>query len=362
MAPQRYLPALMVALLVANVGFGITLTVLPFHVKHLSAAHAGMGAIASAAAQIGALTAVYPTLQVVAAPAWGRLSDRIGRRVVLLAGMTGAAASYIMFATQASLAGLYTARAIAGLFAAAVASAAAAYVADATPEATRRRALAWTGGAATLGAIAGAALGGVLTEPGMTFHLGRTTIVSGFSLPFVVAAALALIALAVLAVCVPPSSRPSRSASVPSVTAARVHTVAAIPSGKAQRGDATRLLLVALVAQFALAMFETTFPLYTTRMWGQAPSQIGLDFAVCGAPMVVGQLAVVPLLDDRVTGRAQVMGGFVLVAVSMALLPITSSLVAVRGTITVLGLGLGVLAPNIVTEISRRAPRSAEHR
>src|SRR5690606_3640083 len=137
------------------VGFGIVIPLLPLYAERF-----GAGPIA-----VAWLVAVYSLMQFCFAPAWGRLSDRIGRRPVLLVGLFGSAASYLLFGLAGSLAGLFLARILAGFMGANI-GVAQAYIADVVPPEQRARGMGLIGAAFGLGFIFGPALGGLLSHLG----------------------------------------------------------------------------------------------------------------------------------------------------------------------------------------------------
>src|SRR5262245_17623200 len=151
------------------VGFGIVLPLLPIFAKGLDAS----GFV------IGCLMAVYSVMQFVFAPIWGRLSDRVGRRPILLLSTAGSAISYALFAFGCAQTGvtalvvLFCARIFAGICAANI-TVAQAYIADITPPAERSRRMGLIGMAFGLGFIFGPAIGGLglkfggITAPGWT--------------------------------------------------------------------------------------------------------------------------------------------------------------------------------------------------
>jgi DHA1 family multidrug resistance protein-like MFS transporter len=158
---------LLSGLFVTTIGFGVTLPVMPFYAERFALLSQGPGAggwLRGVAMQVGLLTTAYPLLQLLAAPVWGRMSDSVGRRRLLLAGIAGAAGSYVLFAMATSLTMLCAARALGGLLSSAIFPAASAYVADSTTETGRVRGMAWLGAASSLGAVAGPALGGALAR------------------------------------------------------------------------------------------------------------------------------------------------------------------------------------------------------
>ena len=230
---RKRLLVLLGCLLVATIGFGVTLPVLPFYTERFALRRPGAGWIGSVAVQVALLTAVYPLLQLLVAPLWGRLSDRVGRRRVLLIGIAGAAASYLLFGFARSLAMLYVARATGGLLSSAIFPAAASYVADSTTDAQRSRGMAWLGTASSLGAVLGPALGGTLARTGWELGAsGGAALISSFAIPFLAAALLALAALASVFLWLPESHRAGAEHRAGVRTAARARARATGSAGR----------------------------------------------------------------------------------------------------------------------------------
>lgn len=133
------------------VGFGILIPIVPILSRDFGAT----------ALQTGLLMSVYSFMQFVFAPFWGKLSDRMGRRPILLFCLLGEAFSYLLFAWARSLEGLFVARILAGFFGASI-STASAYISDITPPNERSKGMALIGAAFGLGFVVGPALGGAL--------------------------------------------------------------------------------------------------------------------------------------------------------------------------------------------------------
>jgi multidrug resistance protein len=137
------------------IGFGIVLPLLPFYAEELGATPA----------VIGLIVGVHPGMQFIFGPIWGRLSDRIGRRPILLLGLLGSALSYLIFAFATNLLWLLISRAMAGIAGANI-PVAQAYIADSTDMENRTRGMGLVGAAFGLGFIAGPAIGGTLVHFG----------------------------------------------------------------------------------------------------------------------------------------------------------------------------------------------------
>jgi MFS family permease len=137
------------------VGFGVIIPLTPILGRDFGAT----------ATQIGLLMSVYSLMQFLFSPYWGRLSDRVGRRPVLLGCLLGEGLAYLLFASARNLEILFLARALAGFFGASI-STASAYISDVTPANERSKGMALIGAAFGLGFIVGPALGGGLTMLG----------------------------------------------------------------------------------------------------------------------------------------------------------------------------------------------------
>ena len=343
---RKRLIVLLTSLFVATIGFGITLPVMPFYAERfalLSQGGAPASWLSGVTVQVGLLTAVYPLLQLLVAPVWGRMSDSVGRRRLLLVGIAGAAASYVLFAMATSLTMLYVARALGGLLSSAIFPAASAYVADSTTETERGRGMAWLGAASSLGAVVGPALGGTLARTGWELRTATgILVVSSFSIPFLAAAMLALAALLGVLAWLPESRQalngPNKVGGPEASASARLHS----------------LLGLSLAAQFGLALFETTFALFAKQMWSYGPAEVGAAFMVCGLVMSVAQLAVASAFAARVGPWPQVAVGFALVGASLALLVSSQGTVVVLLMVATLALGVALVAPNVATLITFR--------
>ena len=341
----RGMPVLLACLVVTMIGFGVTLPVLPFFVERLATA-AAPGRV-GVAVQVGLLTGVLPLMQLVAAPLWGRWSDSVGRKRLVLVGIGGAALGQVLFGLAPTLPALYGARIVGGLISAAVLPAATAYVADVTTPAERGRGMAWLGTAVSLGVIAGPALGGLLVRRDFHWRTGLGHLeLTGFSLPFLASAGLALLALAA-ALRYLPESRPAAANS------RGEHTSGALRQALAHR-ELRLLLALGAAGQLGLASFETTFSLYAQRRLAYGPAQVGVAFMICGLVMAVSQTGLAALLASRVSEIRQVAAGFALTGAGLGLILTVRSTPAVLATVAVIALGNAFLAPNLAAMVSRR--------
>lgn len=317
-------------------GVGITLPVLPLYVERLALAR-------NAPAQqiglhIGLLTASYPLMQLVFAPLWGRLSDRVGRRPLLVIGIFGFVITQLLFGLASGVAVLYAARLLGGALSSALLPVASAYVADTSTAAHRARGMVRLSTAAGLGTLVGPAIGGFLARSDLHFRVASAHFaLDTFSLPFFAASALALAALAVM------MKLPRPSATRIAAQVARVE----------QPPVATALLLGAAVSGYlAITMFEATFSLFAVRL-GFAADEIGAAFTVCGGMMLVIQLATVTLVERFGEPRAIAIG-FALMALGLAALGLATAHALVFAAIGSLGAGMALLGPSLGSIVSKQ--------
>ena len=165
---KKHLFVLLACLFVVMIGFGITLSVLPFYVERL-AFEAGV-AQQSIVLHVTLLTGVYALMQLIFAPLWGRLSDRIGRRPLILIGIAGYVVAQVTFGLSTLLWLLYAARIFGGILSSATLPVSAAYVVDTTTKEERSRGMVWLGTAASLGVVVGPALGSLLSRRDWHFN------------------------------------------------------------------------------------------------------------------------------------------------------------------------------------------------
>ncbi len=261
-------------------GFGIVVPVVPSLVMQLSGQQPS-----GASVWIGALLAAFSLMQFLCAPLLGALSDRFGRRPVLLMALTGMCLNYVMLAWAPSLAWLFLGRLVAGGTAASY-SAATAYIADVTPPAKRAQRFGLVGAMFGLGFVAGPALGGLLGSYGLRW-------------PFLAAAGLAganmLFASFMLPESLPlPLRRPVRWAQANPIGSMHV-----IFTDSAY----TRLAIAWCCGWFALGALQSSFVLANDLRlgWGAQENGLALAMVGVGSALVQGLLVrrLVPWLGER---------------------------------------------------------------
>ncbi len=319
------------------VGFGIVIPLLPLYAERF-----GAGPVA-----VTALVAVYSLMQLLFAPWWGARSDRVGRRPVLLVGLFGSAASYLLFGVAESLALLFVARALAGVAGATV-GVAQAYVADVTAPEDRARGMGLIGAAFGLGFIFGPAIGGALAG-------------FGPSVPFFGAAALAAANGLLAAFRLPeslPAGRRAEGEPAPAGLGARARALARAAGDRRLRPLYAASLLVTL----ALAGMESTLSLWVDRRWALPPEKVAFLFAYVGAVAVLVQGALLGPLARRLGERRLALLGAVSLAAGLAALPLAPSAVGVAAALAAFAFGQGTVIPAVSALVSRAAPAREQGR
>jgi len=335
---------LLACLFVVMIGLGITMPVLPFYVERLALAE-GVSR-QSVVIHVGLLTGVYALGQLIFAPLWGRWSDRIGRRPLILIGIAGYVVAQVMFGLSTSLWLLYAARIVGGILSSATLPVSAAYVVDMTTKEERGRGMAWLGTAVSLGVIVGPALGGLLSRRDWHFNWSTGHFkVDSFSIPFFAAALLGLLTL-LAALRWLPESLPKASA--------RDTSKETKTDWRSLVKSLRPLLALALAGQFALTMFEGTFALYAKARFDYGPVEVGYVFVVCGLVMTVFQAGAVGFLEGRINELHQIGVGFDLMGTGIALLATARTTFFVFAFVALLALGMAFIAPNLAALISKR--------
>ena len=342
---KNHLLVLLASLFVISIGFGITLPVLPFYAERLAMAAGAPHKMM--VVHVGLLTGVFSLMQLLFAPLWGRLSDRIGRRPLVLLGMAGYGLAQLLFGMADSLWLLYGARILGGILASATIPAATAYVADATSEKERGRGMAWLGTAISLGAVAGPALGGLTAWRSLHLYsrFGHF-MVDSFSIPFFAAAALTFLTFIAASRWLP-ESLPAQPRSISHNSLST--------SGLDLSRRIWPLLALSVVSQLGLALFETVFALYAQAKLGYGPAQVGIAFMVCGAVMALFQGLAVGYFSGRVSEMRQLAIGFSLMGIGIALLLLTRTPLQVYEAIGLLALGMAFISPNLSTLTSKHS-------
>ena len=316
--------------LIDLIGFGIVLPILPAYAAEFS----------SSETAIGALVASFSLMQFLLAPWWGRLSDRVGRRPVILLGLASSAVSYLLFAMAGDYWLLLLSRVLAGGVGATV-NVAQAYFADITPPAARARAMGLIGMAFGLGFIIGPALAALTSHAGAMVPGMTAAAFCGLSL---------LIGWRYL-----PETREHRPSS---------------PIGAVPWGITTAPYFVMLLSVIGFAVITVVFPLFTAQTIGLGRRETSMFFVLMGMSSAVVQGWLLGKVAPRFGERMLMIGGSGLLALGLAALPLAHTLglgPAGHWTVFLLALvalsaGTGFVWPAAAAFISREASEAEQGR
>lgn len=333
------LGALLASAFVVALGYGIVLPVLPEMVERL----AGSTDPTFNARQIGFLTAAYVAAPVAAAFLWGKWSDFIGRKPVLVVGLIGFAVTLAASALAPSLFVLYVGRILNGAFAAAVGPTALAFIADTEGEEDRRtRAFGWMSMASIAGFLVGPMLGGLAAE--LDFDLA-VAVAPPQAVPFFLPSGLAVAAALGVWFALPGKLLPGPRAGV-----SKRDSSMFVP------GE-IRLLALAAVAAAGLGAFEVGLTLRNVEL-AMGPTALGLMFATCSVVMFAVQgLVFSPLVKPAAT-RLLVAPAFLVMAIGLAVMPRLAGLTEMLFAVSVVSASAGVISPLLAYWVSRISSRS----
>jgi DHA1 family multidrug resistance protein-like MFS transporter len=258
---RKNLVVLSFTLVVVMLGFGMVIPVFPFYIER-------MGAGGSA---FGLLVATAAFTELIFGPLWGSVSDRVGRKPILMIGMLGYSLSMALFGLSTELWMLFASRALSGVLSAATLSTAMAYIGDSTSARERGGGMGALGGAAGLGIILGPGLGGWLAG-------------DSISTPFFAGAGMALASLPLIALLLP-ESLPAEDRTAKG----KVHLVDFRQLWHALWGPLGGLLLLAFVGTIGTSNFESIFSLYAVDVLDYGPEGVGIILTVVGFIAVIGR-------------------------------------------------------------------------
>lgn len=311
------------------VAFGIVLPMLPG-----AAARLGSGAVLA-----GVVVATDSLMQFLFAPWWGRLSDRAGRRPVLLLGLAGSVAAYLLFGLAGSVGVLLLSRVVAGATGSTF-HVAQAYVADVTEPARRGHAMGVLGAAFGVGFTVGPALGALSSR-------------WGEAAPGLLAASLALVNF-VIAWRTLPESRVRRP---PELARLRVRLAGAPPA----------VLAAAFTITLAFTAMYVVFPLWAQQELALSRGAVSGLFVVVGLVTLIVQGGVVGRLATRYGERPLVAAGALALAAGFALLPFAGAegparMAFLLGGVVVLTIGFSLATPALAAHLSRVSPEDGQGR
>jgi DHA1 family multidrug resistance protein-like MFS transporter len=344
-ASKRNLYILTFVLFVVMLGYGIVIPILPFYVEDMGAG--GM--------ELGLLVASYAVMRLICGPIWGSLSDRVGRKPVLIIGILGYAVTMLWFGLATELWMLFAARILSGILSSATAPTSMAYIGDSTPEKERGGGMGLLGAAGGVGTILGPALGGLLAGDSL-------------SLPFFIAAGLSLLSL-LLAWLFLPESLPAeaRLAAQSSAQDGGAIPGGAIPGGAGEgildvrlwartiRSPIGVLFALTFISTCGLMIFASVFGLYALERFGFGPQEVGVMMMVLGLVSALGQGGLAGPLTRRWGDEAVIRGGLLATAIGFGLMLLAADYITILLATAFFGLATALQIPALTSLTSRRA-------
>ena len=316
-------------LLVVMLGYGMVMPIMPFYIEHFGAG----------GTELGWLMSTYSLMQLICAPIWGILSDRIGRKPIFAIGVLGYAITLFMFGLAKTFAMLFIARSLSGILSSATMPTAMAYIGDNTPQKEKSKGMGQLGAMAGVGIILGPLMGGLLS----TDSLSR---------PFFIGSGLAFIAF-LLVIFLLPESKPT-SHPTGELVPLKEQTAGLLP-GSTRSGPkrprvldiylhvflspAGILLLLIFIMSFGMTNFQGMIGLYVVDKFAFNTKQVGAIWMVMGFIMIIAQGVLVGPLTNRLGDLTLIKIGLLGGAVGFLLVAL-----AVDYTTTLIALGFFILA------------------
>jgi len=317
----RPLLIIFLTIFVNLVGFGIIIPLLPFYAETFGASPL----------VIGLLFAIFSLCQLLAAPALGDISDRYGRRPVLVFSLAGTVISFVMLAIAHSVTMLFAARIVDGLSGGNI-STARAYVADVTEPKDRARAYGLIGAAFGLGFILGPALSGILSK-------------ISYTAPIWAAAAVTLVATVMAWAWLPETVHRAHAGT------GNWNPFRFLPA-LLGRPLVRRVLVIDFLYWFAFAVFQTTFALFVARRFGFDASQTGYFFAAFGLLGAVIQGGFIRPIVKRIGDKPTFVMGCVCAAVGLVGAALAPSVTTFAIALVPLAFGIGFGHPTVASLVS----------
>jgi len=314
------------AVFVSVVAFSMVFPLLPMYGKLFDASNI----------TIGLLAASFAAAQLLFSPFWGILSDKFGRKPIILIGLVGLAFSFLVFALAANLTTLFLSRFIQGFFSGATMPAARAYIADVTTKEERVKAMGKVGASLALGIILGPALGGFLAQGSLV-------------MPFFAASLVAVLNLVFVFFLLPESLKEKLDYKI----TIRLAWVSLSHISKGLRESLMPLFLLAFIWSFALSNNQVNVPLLGTDKFHLDTGAIGIGFAIMGLVSAITQFFLLSYITNFIGQHRTVMGGLVLMSLSFLVMPfLPESRYLFYVAMGLAGLGSAVARPVITALIT----------
>ncbi|MDR4947441.1 MFS transporter [Neobacillus cucumis] len=319
METKKALPILFLVMFLVMVGFGIIIPVLPFYAQEIGANPT----------ELGLLMGVYSLMQLIFAPVWGQISDRIGRKPVMMLGIAGLAISFFIQAISTQLWMLFVARILGGILSSANMPTAMAYVADITTDENRSKGMGIVGAATGLGFVFGPAIGGIFSKISL-------------NMPFYLASGSSFITLFIVLILLKESKQKGNETGQKRTSLL-----------KALSGATSILFFVQFLISLSLSGLEATFAYFAAKKAGLDSIQLGYIFMIMGFGSALVQGGLVGRLTKKYGESSVIQGGMIVSAVGFGLILLVHSFTTAAIFLTIFGLGNGVIRPSVSSLLTK---------
>ncbi|MGM8214827.1 MFS transporter [Bacillaceae bacterium W0354] len=319
---NRALPILFLIMFLVMVGFGIIIPVLPFYAEELGASPT----------ELGLLMAVYSFMQFIFAPMWGRISEKIGRKPVIMIGIFGLSLSFFILALSTNLWMLFVARIVGGFLSAANMPTVQAYVADITSEEDRGKGMGIIGAATGLGFIFGPAIGGVFSKINL-------------QAPFYLSGAVSFLTLILVFFILKESKQFSSNQPIPKHKTSFKQVI---------RKPLSMLYFLQFFISLSLSGLEATYAYFAAVKAGLDADSLGYIFMIMGLASAFVQGSMGKLTKKY--GEATIIQiGILVSALGFGLILLTQNFITAAIFIAIFGVGNGVIRPSVSSLLTKKS-------
>ena len=316
---------LIISLIVVMMGYGIAMPVLPFYIESLG----GSGV------HYGFLIASYGVMQLIFAPVWGSLSDKYGRKPILLAGLIGLGMAMSLFALANKLWLLYAAQMLSGSLSSATLPAAQAYVGDSTTREERGGAMGKIGGAIGLGIVIGPGIGGMLASYSL-------------ATPFWIASGFCLLTFLIILAGLPESLTKENRCEDLDICFMQFRGLWQALFTPIGLG-----LIVAFMAIFSQAIFSSIFGLYALTRFNYGPEQVGTILMAMGLMYALAQGLVVGPITKRFGEHKVISSALLGTTVGFALILLANTFLTILAAVSCFIMLSSLLKPSALAFVSK---------
>jgi DHA1 family multidrug resistance protein-like MFS transporter len=315
-------------LVLVTLGFGVIIPIIPFYIESLGAG----------GTELGLLVASYAAMRLIFAPIWGSVSDRVGRKPILMIGILGYGITMVLFGLATQLWMLFAARILSGILSSATSPTTMAYIGDSTSKEDRGGGMGILGAAVGLGTIFGPALGGLFAGQSL-------------SIPFFIAGGMSILGLLLIAIFLPESLPPQ--ARQPSEKGIQLPEVRLW--WQALTSPIGILLVLIFLLTCGMMIFYGIFGLYALERFDYGPEEVGIIFMVVGLVSAVTQGALTGPLTKRWGEAIVIKTALLASAIGLILICLADTFLTVILTIGIFIFATALLTPSVISLTSKRA-------